>query len=66
MTETSKKGTQQHRGDKGASSSSTFHYVAVVPPTAAMEVTKNALESVAPPKDISANTFSFTTVRFSD
>jgi hypothetical protein len=59
VTESSKKVTQQHRGDKGASSSGTLQYVAVVPPTAATVVTKNASEIVAPQQDISANTFSF-------
>jgi len=59
VTKTSKKVTQQYRGDKGASSSGAFYYVTVLPPTAAIEVTKNASESVAPPKDISDNTFSF-------
>lgn len=43
VAEISKKFTQQHRGDKRASSPGTFQYVAVVPPTAAMEVTKKCL-----------------------
>lgn len=59
VTETSKHGTQQHRGDKGASSSGTLQYVAVVPPIAATVVTKKASEIVATQQDISANTFSF-------
>jgi len=59
VAEISKKFTPQHCGDKGASSSGTFQYVVVVSLAAAMEVTKNASESVAPPKDVSASAFSF-------
>lgn len=59
VTETSKNGTQQHRGDKGTSSSSTLQYVVVVPLVADTVVTKKGSEIVATQQDISPNTFSF-------
>jgi hypothetical protein len=54
VTKTSKKATQLHRGEKGASSSGTLQDVVIVPQV----VTKNASEITAPQQDVSAKPYS--------
>jgi hypothetical protein len=58
VVDKSKKVSQQPPGDKGASSSGSLQYVAVVPQASAREVINTDSEGVVP-KDLSSSSFSF-------